>query len=416
MVYWLSGCFVLLLILTYLNLKWTYRFAELVFREPPQVDDEQLPPAAVVLAMRGADPFLPNCLNGLMNQDYPDYDVHIIIDSKVDPAVEVVRQFLDAYEGENVQIHYLQDPLSTCSLKLSALIQVMQQLDDRYDVVTVLDADVITEPDWLRALVTPIVIDSQVGAASGIRWFMPRERELGNMIRRHWNICANTQMYRYQIPWGGSLAIRRSLLEQGNLFELWSHCLSEDTSLAQALEKTGHRLEMTPEAFTINRESINFSGSIRFIGRQQFFLHIHHPRWVGVMMIGILNAIAPLAATILFAVAVSQGSLLAWILPGAILLQCTSVMLQATITGKKVKKLLVSKGVHVRKSVFDYKTYTSAILSVFIHLWAVTRPFFVRELEWRGITYRRVAGNRFEMVQYRPYEPIQTNEMESHSI
>ena len=48
--------------------------------------DEELPKAAVLLCLRGADPSLPTCLRRLLRQDYPDYELFVAVDSKSDPA------------------------------------------------------------------------------------------------------------------------------------------------------------------------------------------------------------------------------------------------------------------------------------------------------------------------------------------
>lgn len=410
------GLVILLLGLTWLNFHWAARFHRLIMREPPRADQHLLPPAVVVLAMRGADPFLPDCLTGLMNQDYPDYDVKIIIDSKADPATPVVEEFFEEHPASNVEVLYLKDPASTCSLKVSALMQVINQLEERYEVVTVLDADVITEPMWLRSLVIPLANNPDLAATTGIRWFMPDERELGNMVRRHWNIGAIIQMFLFQIPWGGSLAIRRSLFEEADLLEHWSNCLCEDTPLATVLQQANRKLETVPEALMVNRESTSLAGAVRFIGRQLLFAQLYHPRWKWVMLPGILNASLPLIGWIVFAVALSQQVIWAWLLLGAILIQSASVLFQATLTGQKVKQLLVSKGVSVRDSVFDRKTFLAALIAVFTHFWGVVRPMFVREIDWRGITYRRVRGKQFDLVEYEVYRAEEEGELAESSI
>ena len=49
---------------------------------PPQ----PLPEIAVLLPLRGADPSLEACLKGLLAQDYPTYQIHIVIDSDGRPG------------------------------------------------------------------------------------------------------------------------------------------------------------------------------------------------------------------------------------------------------------------------------------------------------------------------------------------
>jgi cellulose synthase/poly-beta-1,6-N-acetylglucosamine synthase-like glycosyltransferase len=48
----------------------------------------------VVLPLRGADPSLEACLKGLFAQDYPAYQVRIVIDSADDPAQTLVARAL----------------------------------------------------------------------------------------------------------------------------------------------------------------------------------------------------------------------------------------------------------------------------------------------------------------------------------
>ena len=54
------------------------------------VDQDQFPRTTVLLCIRGLDPSLLHCLNGLLDQDYSNYDIRIIVDSADDPAWEII--------------------------------------------------------------------------------------------------------------------------------------------------------------------------------------------------------------------------------------------------------------------------------------------------------------------------------------
>src|SRR6478609_7234314 len=84
--YLLLGFFVLLPVL------WTYRMIGYYARHmgPVRSLPDPLPRAAVLLSVRGADPSLPQCLAGLLDQDYPGYAVRITVDSEEDPAYDLV--------------------------------------------------------------------------------------------------------------------------------------------------------------------------------------------------------------------------------------------------------------------------------------------------------------------------------------
>src|SRR5438445_469746 len=55
---------------------------------------EPCPNVAVILCLRGVDPSLDGCLHGLLNQDYPRYQVRIVVDCIEDPAWQKVHDTL----------------------------------------------------------------------------------------------------------------------------------------------------------------------------------------------------------------------------------------------------------------------------------------------------------------------------------
>src|SRR5689334_6889229 len=73
---------------------WAWRFIWIYVSARPTRDESWLPRALVILPIRGADPSLRACLLGLVNQDYPNYAVRIIIDSAEDPGWEFIRGVL----------------------------------------------------------------------------------------------------------------------------------------------------------------------------------------------------------------------------------------------------------------------------------------------------------------------------------
>src|SRR6516162_5459937 len=65
---------------------------------------EYQPKTAVILCLRGGDPFLSACLNGVLNQDYPDYDVRIVVDAKSDPSWRVAEAAIARSPSSRVQL------------------------------------------------------------------------------------------------------------------------------------------------------------------------------------------------------------------------------------------------------------------------------------------------------------------------
>ncbi len=258
------------------------------------------PHAAIVLCLRGDEAGLIECLTGIIGQDYSGYEIHIVFDSQEDSAVETVTDFF-AEREQLVRLHFF-EPQSTCSYKCSAICHVVRQLDASVEVVAFCDADAIVDQDWLSDLAAGLK-DPSVGATTGNRWFSPLNPSSGSLLRKYWNSAAVVQMQAYNIAWGGSLAIRRSIIEECNLLGRWSKSFCEDTLLTDALGQKGYQLKRLPHLVVENHESTSIRESIDWIARQLITVRLHHPGWFMVVGHGVLSAVAtwlaPIAAILL---------------------------------------------------------------------------------------------------------------------
>jgi hypothetical protein len=124
------------------------------------------------------------CLKGLLAQNYPDYQLHIVIDSAEDPAQEAVAHVLAGAGPHAVRVHVETRRIlgEACGAKMSAQRQVLMALDDAVTVVAFIDADCSPSPHWLRALVAPVA-DVRVGATTGFRWSAPLDTGWGTLVR-----------------------------------------------------------------------------------------------------------------------------------------------------------------------------------------------------------------------------------------
>ena len=216
-------------------------------------DSRYCPRAAIILCLRGRDPFLEMCLESILKQDYPDYQLRIVIDSRQDPAWQVAQSLADRYGAERVCIEALEERHGTCSLKCSAVVQALERLDESFQVAALVDADTLTHPSWLRELVAPLR-DERVAVTTGNRWYMPATGSWGAMVRYLWNAAAVVQMFWDGVCWGGTLAIKRGIFVKGDLLDRWRHALCEDTMLFRWLGKRGMRVKFVPSLMIVNRE------------------------------------------------------------------------------------------------------------------------------------------------------------------
>ena len=366
------------------------------------VRDEALPPAAVVLCLRGADPFLENCLRGLFEQDHPNFQARIVVDNVNDPAYAVVAAVRAEYPDVDVVIDILRNPVRSRSLKVHALLQAVTDLDPKFASIAILDADAVPYRSWLRDLVTPLQ-DPQVGVTTGIRWFVPEQRTIPNLVRRQWNIWAVVHMNALQVPWGGSMAVNRCLLESSGHLDVWAQSFSDDTPLSKLLQSTGLELRVVPSAAMPNHESIDFKGLLRFVRRQLLFVRLDSLRWLTTLSLCIWSVIPSTVATVMAGLACWTGHWSAYLLIPVLVLYNAMFILGSKKTSRCIRESLRKRGIELARSRFDLRTLVVAQLSLAVSLFATLSAACARRFDWRGVTYVQGASRRFELLRYVPF-------------
>jgi GT2 family glycosyltransferase len=374
-------------------------------------DDSACPKVAVVLCLRGTDPFLADTIDAVLDQDYRRFDLRMVVDDRHDPAWRVAEEVVERRRANNVRIEPLEARLDSCSLKCSSILQAVSRLDDSYQVVALLDADTIPHRTWLRELVAPLA-DNGVGAATGNRWYMPRPASWPGLIRCVWNAGAAPQMFLYNIAWGGTLAIKTEVFRQGDLLERWAHAFCEDTMLFRGLRPLGLRVVFVPSLMMINSENCSLSGFFRWVRRQLLTARLYHPGWLAVVAHGALTSLWPLAALVVGVVALASGEwqAAAWSLGG---LACYEACLPLILWQMEsaVRRIARRRGQAV-----DWLAHgawlrcpPAIVLTQFVYAAALFSSLFVRQVDWRGVHYRIDGPFRIRLIEYRPYQ-AETNQ------
>ena len=232
---------------------------------------------------------------GLLRQDYPAYDVKIVVDQPTDPAWHKAHEVVARHSAGNVQIEPLSERLETCSLKGSSLAQAVSRLDASYRVVAFLDGDTIPHPTWLRELVAPLE-DEGVGVASGNRWYVLGGPHWGTLVRYVWNCAAVVQMYWNRFTWGGSLALRAEIARHPDLIARWRSAVSTDTVILRVVRAEGFRTAFVPSLIMTNREGCRLRDFFVWVQRQLAVGRLYHSGWYAVLGHGFVATAVPVAA------------------------------------------------------------------------------------------------------------------------
>ncbi len=366
--------------------------------------DDQLPKTAVIVCLRGVDPFLSDCLRSLLNQNYPQYDLKLVVDSYEDPAWKIATD-ISQQTTTNVQISPLKMRRHNCSLKCSSLVQAISELDDSYSFVALIDTHSIAHPNWLRELVTPLT-HPKIGVTTGNRWYVPTGNYWGSMVRYQGNISNVVQMFLFGIPWGGNLALKTELFRETRLLDKWGQALNEDKLLCKVLKKQKMQVKFIP-SLMLNREECDLPSLLSCLQRQLLSSRLYHPLWSAVIGDVVSSILVPTLVILLGLVAFLSGESDAASL-------CFSSFAIYTI-GLLFLMLGLEKGVHEAIDFPDKTTIKLSLPTLIKMLIAIPLTQWVYGLaflsslrtstvNWRGISYEVKSPWNIRLVKYQPYQ------------
>ncbi|HUG71176.1 MAG TPA: glycosyltransferase family 2 protein [Pirellulaceae bacterium] len=363
--------------------------------------DDELPKAAILLCLRGADPSLPSCLRRLLCQDYPDYELFVCVDSKSDPAWDVVQSTILKLKARNIHVSPLRYRRSTCSLKCSSLVQLVDELNDSHEVIVLADADLESHPTWLRELVAPLA-DSRTGATFGNRWFLPAAACFGSLVRQLWNAPGLVVMNTLEIPWGGSLAIRSDVFRRGGLRDIWTRSIVDDGPVRTAVKAQDLKLRYIPSVTMANREECSLGSAYNFIRRQMTWTCTYVPLWWAALLIYSVACVGSWTAAVFLAVVCAfQGSLeaAAIFVAGATLLGTVSNVLWL-ILDLCVRRVIRGQG-ESASTVWSRQLIRlpiAMLVAGWVHVCAAVAATVRRKVIWRGVTYEIRGPSNIRLV------------------
>lgn len=367
---------------------------------------EELPKTAIILCLRGADPYLARCLRSLFNQNYPHYDIKLIVDSEEDPAWNIATKTIAEEKASNVDIQYLRQRRKNCTLKCSSLVQALSELDKTYKVIALVDADTVVHSNWLRELVSPLS-DPKVGATTGNRWYLPTGKYWGTLVRYIWNTSAVVQMFLYRIPWGGSLAIKTEVIQKTKLLEKWKYSYSDDTMISRVMLKHGYRVKFIPSLLIVNREETNLPRLFPWMRRQLFSSRLYHPLWLAVVGDCVSTIILPNLVLALFFInfITGQGQVASLALIGycSYLVGLLGLVL---ILEKSVRQVISKRGevtARFNQNII-WKIFVGIPITQWIYFVALVLCHWMSIVNWRGVNYRIKGPFKIRMLEYHPYK------------
>lgn len=397
---WAIGIFRVLVNLAVIQIPFTVGFVMWLQRRNRQLAwrDGELPKVTVILYLSQISSSLPQHLEALLNQNYSNYQLHLILNSPEDPAWAMIKHAIADRLIPLVRVSYLKIR-PTCTLQCSALVQAVSTLDRDCEVLALVDGNTIPHSDWLSQLVSPLG-DSRIGVTTGNCWYLPGKSQWGSALRYLWNVSAVVQMFLHRIPWRGSLAIRTQLLEETRLLCQWERSLGEDAILYRLLKQQGLKLKFVPGAILVNSQECNFSQAIAWMKHQLLMVRLYHPRWLAVVSYGAINTLIPAIAggMLLFELFTRQWDAIVWLAGGLGIYLIVMFLLVGIL------EIGIQKAIGKPRIKFSIPAIAKLLFSIPIAqvVYGITlfSSLFSRNLKLHGITYRIQGPWKIRLVGY----------------
>ncbi|MHA1580165.1 MAG: glycosyltransferase [Candidatus Freyarchaeota archaeon] len=227
---------------------------------------------SVVLCAYNRKHDVTECIDSILKQDYPDFDIWVVDDASTDGTYE----FLKERFGKNKKLHLIRNVTEMGNTRSRNM--VMRQ--SRGEIIASTDDDCIVHQNWIANLVKVFEESPNIGLVTGKvlpifygkvpKWLEPPIYPI---------LAIRTENQRTETlnPYGCNMAVRRSVMEKINFLNeditrkhggLYS---GEDTDLGIRVRAAGYRVVYTPHAVVEHKMFPERISKEHFIRRALYF-------------------------------------------------------------------------------------------------------------------------------------------------
>lgn len=332
-----------------------------------------LPPASVIVPVKGPEEGLRANLAALASLDYPDYELVVAAHSAADipPGVLPARVKVvlahgdDPNTGEKVQ-------------NLNAAVRATRKSSR---VFAFADSDGRPTARWLRALVAPLM-EKGVGATTGYRWFAPDPPDFWSLMRGVWDAASLGMLGsgNCAFAWGGATAIEKETFFAARIPDYWRNTISDDFALAAAIRSAGLHIAYSPGALVPAPDHTTARQFFAWARRQMTLTRVYRPGLWWPALIAHVFYCGGMAASI---VASLRGYRLAeW----ALIVQLSPGMLKGLNRATLAKAGLPELDAWFRRHSWVHAIWVP--LATWVWLIALLSSTAGSTVRWRGRSYR----------------------------
>jgi len=382
-----------------LSLRGGFSFAAYVRREIARPLPDFAPFVSVIAPCRGLENGLRENLDALFQQDYPAYEIVFVTDRADDPSLSVVEEVSKSKDSARVSSRILIAGEGIDSgQKVHNLRTAVTMVDARTEVLVFVDSDGRPQPDWLKTLVAPL-LDDQIGAATGYRWFIPVKGGLASHLRSVWNASIASALGEREdknFCWGGSTAIRKATFERLQIRDRWQGTVSDDFTMTRVLQEAKLPIHFVPACLVASLDDCTLKELLEFTSRQLKITRVYAAHLWKPVLIGSLLFCAVFFGGLTLAIARAMLGL-PTTLPFALLLFIyllgaakVYIRLRAVAVPLRSYQRQLSRSLPAHLLLWPFASA--------LYLWNAIAAGFSQRIEWRGITYELKSANEAVII------------------
>ncbi len=369
-----------------------YRYA---VRKAARVRETYRPRCLLVVPCKGTEETFDRNIRSFFEQDYRPYRLCFVVESEDDPAMAHLARlraaFAPASMADEVRI-LVAGRAQGRSQKIHNLLHAVRQAPPDVEAFVFADADACAGPHWLGHIVHPLRQD-KTGAASGYRWFVPARANFASVALSAVNakVCQLLGNTRFNLAWGGSMAIRADRFRELGVEAAWQNALSDDLALSRAVRKARLKMVFVPACMIASHQSATWASFFEFARRQFIITRVYAP---GIWLFGFFGAcLSVFGLWGSIALAVSNPRPLYLVLAATFILCLAG---RAVLRQSLAARLLPNERLPMRSA-------RRADLTLFwfwdiVLLFVIAASTLGKTITWRGIQYRLNSPSDIEIV------------------
>jgi len=367
------------------------------------------PPAVVIVPFKEIDIDLPEAVRSLCEQDYPDYELILVVESEDDPAYPVLVEQIALYPDRKARVVVAgqagPDEGQKVHNQLFALdlIEAPKGQDQAWAFA---DSDAVPGPHWLATIVQPLIEKKRTGVVTGYRWLIPSKQSTGiwshlaSVINSSAACMASGREGLNQV-WGGSLAVLAETAIRGGLKNRLKGALTEDYQFTTMCRDLQMRVFFPNRLLIGSSIALDCRGFFNFAYRQYVLTRVYAPKlFVLVLLILGLYVVGTIVAWRSLIEACLNGRTIDHWLPPALALAAVFVanQLRSTYRRRVIARALGPEALADLKTAMRIDRWATTGWMI-LHWLLVLRACFGRTLRWRGITYRLNGPQNVERLR-----------------